>query len=204
MMKLILKRFVFLLFLPLAIGAASFWLYQYFQDRFTPLPVYEQIGGKAFQLNPEVGDSYSLSLEKDEVALLSFGFTHCPDICPITLLKKAQIIKLLEQTEQLKVKGIFVSLDPARDTPELLSQYTEFFHPEFIGTTGTKKQLDLLTRHYAIGYFINPKDENGNYTIDHSDRFFLIDSGYKTRGIYSTNSLNAEVAKDLKRLLNQS
>ena len=203
-MKFIIQRFVLLLLLPLLIGAVSFWLYEFFQDRFTPLPVYEQIGGKVFQLNPEVGESYSLNLQEDEVALLSFGFTHCPDICPITLLKKAQIIKHIEEDSRKKVKGIFVSLDPARDTPDLLNQYTEFFHPEFIGVTGTKRQIDLLTRQYAIGYFVNEKDENGNYTIDHSDRFFLIDSGYKTRGIYSTNSLNAEVAKDLTKLLSQS
>lgn len=109
-------------------------------------------------------------------SFLFFGYTHCPDICPLTMSSLNQAWKILEQKGKADpAQVVFVSVDPQRDTSQLLKEYVRYFNPEFIGLGGTMTQVDSLARQIGIAYMHREKDERGDYLVDHSGSIFLID-----------------------------
>lgn len=120
--------------------------------------------------------------------LVFFGFTHCPDICPMTL----SVLNRME--EQLVDEGgagqdlrtVFVSVDPGRDTPERLSEYVSYFNEEFIGVSGKPEAIDRLTRSLGAVHHIGKPDANGNYQVDHSASVFLFDPRARLVSIFTT------------------
>ncbi len=109
--------------------------------------------------------------------LAFFGYTHCPDVCPTALSMLAQVMKKLEKDSTLDTlpQVIFISVDPERDTPELLKKFVPYFHPDFIGVTGDPQQLLLLTRQLGIMYGKAPGDDADDYLVDHSASIILFD-----------------------------
>ena len=99
----------------------------------------------SFTLTDENGDTVNESIVDDKAVVLFFGYTHCPDFCPMTLTLLAQAMNTLSEQEREQLRVLFVSVDPERDTPALLKEYTEYFGPEVIGLTGDKDQLDDVT-----------------------------------------------------------
>lgn len=99
-----------------------------------------------------------------------FGYTHCPDVCPNTLALLGSVQQGLEQTldPQDMPSVVFVSVDPQRDTPELLKQFVPYFHKSFTGVTGDPEQINRLARQLGILYLKADEDEKGNYLVDHS------------------------------------
>jgi protein SCO1/2 len=114
-----------------------------------------------------------------------FGYTHCPDICPNTM----QVFKLMQENLAGKVddvRFVFVSVDPDRDNPENLKEYTGYFHPDFIGVTGSHPELTRLTRQVGILYIKGEQSDDGkNYLVDHSAAIVLIDPMGMYRALYS-------------------
>ena len=106
---------------------------------------------------------------------LFFGFTHCPDVCPITLNKLDIIIDRLEKDNK-KMKVVFISIDPERDTPEVMRDYINSFNNKFIGITGKPEKIFLLSQSWGI---ISQKifSEDGQYTVDHSSPVILLKNG---------------------------
>lgn len=129
-----------------------------------------------FKLVNENGKTVTEEDYSGKATLLFFGYTHCPDVCPTTLARLMSIIKQLDKGLRDKIQVIFVSVDPARDTPETLNAYTGAFGPEFIGMTGDKAELDDVTNRYRITYSYDEPDENGNYNVSHSSAVFAFDS----------------------------
>lgn len=119
--------------------------------------------------------SFDLKNYRGKIALIYFGYTHCPDICPTTLGTMAQAVNKLSPEQQKNIVGIFISVDPARDSPEQLKAYSQFFHPNFIGVTGEIDQLRELIQRYR-GYFqINaPKAGEKSYSVDHTGSIYVI------------------------------
>lgn len=105
--------------------------------------------------------------------LMFFGFTHCPDICPTTLAKLAQVYKQLDADIQKQTQVVMVSVDPARDTVEKLKEYVPYFHPEFIGVTGEFTEILTFSRNVNVVFNKVMMDED--YTVDHSGNIVLID-----------------------------
>jgi protein SCO1/2 len=118
--------------------------------------------------------------------LIYFGFTFCPDICPEELEKIGEIVDLLDKTpEAPKVQPVFISVDPKRDTPELIKSYLLDFHPKFVGLTGTKEQVRRATKAYRVYFSEGPDQAEGanEYIVDHSIVTFLVNP----KGEFSAN-----------------
>lgn len=122
----------------------------------------------------QTGAPFDLSNMQGKWSFLFFGYTHCPDICPITMAVMADIYDVLEQ-ENNNIQTVFVSVDPERDTTDKLSQYVNYFNTDFIGLGGTLDMIDSLTRQIGVPYFHNKEEGVENYLVDHSASIFLID-----------------------------
>ncbi len=117
---------------------------------------------------------FSLKDYRGKVVLVYFGYTFCPDVCPTSLAALGQAFAALSAEELARVKGVFVSVDPERDTLEILRVYAPFFHPNIVGATGTPEQLADIARRYGVSY-MKQKPINGRpYTVDHSSFTYLI------------------------------
>lgn len=130
-----------------------------------------------FHLFDATGKSRSLADYQGKVVALFFGYTHCPDVCPTTLADMAQVMRMLDKDAD-KVQVLFVTLDPERDTPDLMSQYPPAFHPSFIGLYGDAEQTDAAAKAFNIVYEKQPTN-SGSYTLDHSAGTFLISPSKK-------------------------
>ncbi|KAJ5116333.1 Synthesis of cytochrome c oxidase Sco1/Sco2 [Penicillium angulare] len=136
-----------------------------------------KVGGP-FVMKDLDGNEFTAEDLKGKYSFVYFGFTHCPDICPDELDKMAEIIdKVNEATGDPKLfKPVFITCDPARDTPEVLRAYLQEFHPGIAGLTGTYDQVKHVCKQYRV-YFSTPRDVKAgeDYLVDHSIYFYLMD-----------------------------
>ena len=129
------------------------------------------IGG-AFDLINHLGQSVT---EKDifkEPTILYFGYTFCPDICPLDVYRNSEAIDLLDAME-ISATPVFVSIDPERDTPEVIGEFVKFHHPKMIGLTGSKDQIQNVSKSYKT-YYKAQKTNDDLYLVDHSTLTYLI------------------------------
>lgn len=154
--------------------------------------------GGSFSLSDGWGQVRSLSDFRGKVVLLSFGYTHCPDVCPTTLAKDAQVLRLLGN-DAARVQVLFVTIDPQRDTAELLRRYVPSFDPSFIGLRGTHAQTDAVVASFHASYqIIQRKDD---IEVDHTASTYVIDPQGKTRMLSPYDESARELADDVLRLL---
>ncbi|KAK6603573.1 sco1 domain-containing protein [Botrytis cinerea] len=139
-----------------------------------------KVGGP-FELLDHKGGKFSSEDMKGKYSLVYFGFTHCPDICPEELDKMAQMIDLINNSPTRTsstpaLLPIFITCDPARDTPAVLATYLAEFHPSIIGLTGTWEQIKDICKKYRV-YFSTPEgvQKGQDYLVDHSIYFYLMD-----------------------------
>ncbi|PHH61028.1 hypothetical protein CDD81_850 [Ophiocordyceps australis] len=134
-----------------------------------------QVGG-AFTLMDHNGQTFTSDMMKGRHALVYFGFTRCPDICPEELDKMARMIDKIEAKAPGKLLPIVITCDPERDSPEALKAYLAEFHEAFLGLTGTYEQIQDVCKAYRV-YFSTPKDvkPGQDYLVDHSIYFYLMD-----------------------------
>ncbi|AAU04041.1 Sco2-like protein [Rickettsia typhi str. Wilmington] len=135
--------------------------------------------GEAFELIDQNGEIFNSNKLRGHLSLIYFGFTSCPDICPTFLNKMTNIVEILHQN-QIDIIPIFITIDPKRDTPEVLKEYIKNFHPKFICLTGNEHQIKDVTDKFKILYArVNGYDDDQNYMIDHSSFTYLIDKNGK-------------------------
>lgn len=125
-----------------------------------------------FHLFDASGKPRSLANYRGKVVAMFFGYTHCPDVCPTTLADMAQVMRLLDK-DAGKVQVLFVTLDPERDTREMLAQYVPAFHPGFMGLSGDAAATAQAAKAFGVMYQ-KQEDKNGGYTLDHSAGTYLI------------------------------
>lgn len=125
-----------------------------------------------FHLVDAQGRARSLADYRGKAVALFFGYTHCPDVCPTTMADMAQVMRMMGDMAG-KVQVLFVTLDPERDTPELLAQYVPAFHPSFVGLSGDAAATAAAARAFNIQYE-RQATKSGSYTLDHSAGTFLI------------------------------
>ncbi|MCG8325990.1 MAG: SCO family protein [Thiotrichales bacterium] len=118
-------------------------------------------------------------------SFLFFGYTHCPDICPLTMTTLNTTYPDLQQRAGEDLQIVFVSVDPDRDGSAKLREYMTYFNSEFIGLGGTREQVDSLARQIGIAYFLHEADEQGSYLVDHSASVFLIDPKGRLLAVFS-------------------
>ncbi len=133
--------------------------------------------GANFQLNDATGKPVTLADFRGKVVVLFFGYTHCPQICPTTLADLAQVMRLLDKDAD-RVQVLFVTLDPERDTRELLAQYPPAFYPTFKGLSGDSMATAQAAQAFGVIYQKQP-NKSGSYDLDHSAGTYLIAPGGK-------------------------
>jgi len=141
---------------------------------------------------------------RGKLVLLYFGYTNCPDVCPLTLHNIALILHRLGK-EAAGVQPLFVTVDPHRDTLAVLRRYTHLFSPEIVGLRGTADQLAALARSYHIGYSVSPATASHPYEVTHSSAIYVFDARGRARllipSLASTTPDIAGTTADLERLL---
>jgi protein SCO1/2 len=108
------------------------------------------------------------------VLLVYFGYANCPDICPASLAAGAQALNALTPEERARTKLIMVSVDPERDTPARLKEYTAYFHPAMVGATGTAAEIAAVAKSFGAGYVRQPPRPDGSYAVDHSADTYVV------------------------------
>ncbi|MCJ1367402.1 Cu-binding protein [Acarospora aff. strigata] len=164
-------------------GAGLYVYFQYEKGRMDRKRVAEaakgmgrpKVGGQ-FELVDHEGRTFTDKDMKGKYALVYFGFTHCPDICPEELDKMAQMIDLVKESHGNTMRPIFITCDPARDTPAVMKTYLKEFHPDLIGLTGTWEQVKAVCKLYRVYFSTPPSVKPGqDYLVDHSIYFYLMD-----------------------------
>ena len=122
------------------------------------------------------GQAFGLENLQGKWSFLFFGYTNCPDICPITLTVFKTVYEKLESMDKSEnVQMVFVSVDPDRDSSEQLKQYVSYFNQDFIGLGGNLEQVSNLTSQMGIAFFHEPASAEGDYLVDHAASVFLVD-----------------------------
>ena len=153
--------------------------------------------GAPFRLMGSDGKSVSDADLRGDVVVMFFGYTHCPDVCPTTLFEVSELFRKLG--EGAKVRGVFVSVDPERDTPEILKDYLGSFDKRIIGLSGDRAALEPMLKAYRVYARKNPA-ANGEYSMDHSAIVYLMDK--QMRFIGPLNIGEDDVAlKDIRKWL---
>ncbi|ANZ75858.1 BA75_03080T0 [Komagataella pastoris] len=132
--------------------------------------------GGPFDLIDTNGEQFTQEKLKDKFSLIYFGFTHCPDICPDELDKLGLMLDELKSKYNIQIQPIFITCDPARDTPAVIEEYLKDFHPDIIGLTGTYDKIKECCKNFRV-YFSTPRDVKAgqDYLVDHSIFFYLMD-----------------------------
>jgi protein SCO1/2 len=151
-----------------------------------------------FRLHDQNNQVFDRARLQGKWSYVFFGYTHCPDICPTTLVVLRDVQKLAGGQDQ-GVQYIFVSVDPERDKAATLNKYVSYFHPEFIGVTGGQDELMRLTRALGV-YYERGKARNGDYEVQHSAAIFLIDPEARLRALFAGPHNAARLAQGLQRL----
>lgn len=153
-----------------------------------------------FTLTDHTGKTRTLADFKGKVLLVFFGFTQCPDVCPTTMVEMAQVMKLLGPDAD-KLQVVFISVDPERDTQELLAQYVPAFHPSFIGMRGDAVQTATVAKEFKIFYGKSAGTTPDNYSVDHTAGSYVFDQDGKIR-LFVRHGKGAEpIAQDIRKLL---
>jgi protein SCO1/2 len=155
--------------------------------------------GKALELTDHNGQRRTLADFKGKVVVLFFGFTHCPDACPTTMVELANVAKQLGPDAQ-RLQVLFVTVDPQRDTPEVLRQYVPSFHPAFLGLYGTPDETTRAAKEFKV-YFQKQPQAGGSYTMDHSAGTFVIDAQGRMRLFAQYGAGAAPLLHDVRLLL---
>lgn len=157
-----------------------------------------EIGG-AFQLVDQDGQTVTQADFAGQPTLVFFGFTHCPDICPTTLFEMSQLFEALG-TDARKVNGLMITVDPERDTPEVLKSYIGSFHPSVQALTGTPEQVAATVKTYRA-YAKKVPTQDGDYTMDHTAIVYLMGKDGRFVAPFNLKRPPAEAAGELRRYL---
>jgi protein SCO1/2 len=153
-----------------------------------------------FKLADHNGQPRTLADFRGKVVVIFFGFAQCPDVCPTAMAELAEIKRLLG-ADGGKVQGLFVTLDPERDTPEVLKAYMGNFDPAFLALRPTPQELPDLAKHFKIFYKKNEGKTAGSYTLDHTAASYVFDLQGRVR-LYTRHGMGpAALAEDLKILV---
>ena len=159
-----------------------------------------EMGGE-LRLADVAGQPKTLADYRGKVVVVSFGFTHCPDVCPTTLADLAKAVRLLGP-DASRVQVLFVTVDPRRDTPEVLRQYVPSFHPDFVALRGDEAATAAAAKAFHVYAKERPGSSPDTYTVDHSSQSFVLDREGRMRLILPHGIKPEAVASDLRVLMN--
>lgn len=158
------------------------------------------VGGD-FALTDHNRARFELTSLRGKVVLLFFGYTMCPDVCPTTLSKLSSVVSRLG-ADGARVKTLYVTVDPERDTPEVLKADLELFNLDALGLTGTRAELDQVVAMYGASYKIVPTPESaGKYAVTHSTALYVLDPAGKVRLTFPYEATADEIVAGIRSIL---
>lgn len=156
--------------------------------------------GKTLALTDHHGRLRRLEDFRGKVVVVFFGFTHCPDVCPTTLADMAQVVRQLG-TDGERVQVLFVTVDPERDTQEVLAKYVPAFNPRFLGLRGDLEATRAVAKEFKVYFEKRPGETPGAYSVDHSAQTYVIDPQGRLRLFVRHERIAEDLAPDLRALL---
>jgi len=192
------------------------WQFYRQQPAEPPLPILYTLGGD-FTLDSTLGTPLSLSDLEGRIVLLNFGYTGCPDVCPTALSRMRDAVSLLEhelEGEKSRIQPVFVTLDPDVDSIDRIEPYVHFFHPTFIGLTGSPSAITAAAAPFKVFYEkVFPEmdfdetgtqvDSTGGYTISHSSHIYLLDTAGRVRATFGQGVPVPDIARAMDQLLRE-
>jgi len=154
-----------------------------------------------FKLTDHEGNPRQLSDFSGKVLVVFFGFTFCPDVCPTTLAQMKAVKESLPANERENLQVVFITVDPERDTAEVLSNYVPAFDPSFIGLRGLPEDIEAVAREFKVFFAKVPGRTEGSYTMDHTAASYVFDKQGKVRLILRHNVATDVIASDVKQLM---
>lgn len=142
------------------------------------------------------------SAASQKLMLIYFGFTYCPDVCPTTLIKVSDIIDRLKEDSK-EINSIFITVDPERDTPEILSDYVSAFHEDIIGLTGTKNEIDKVAEDWGVYYQKEILDGEEDYTMNHLDIIFLANANGEFIDYFPPKIQSVLIVEKIRNIINR-
>ncbi len=160
----------------------------------------EPLIGGAFELVDQDGKPFTDKDLKGKYSLIYFGYTYCPDICPTELQTMTAALEMLGPLAE-KIRPIMISVDPERDTPEVLKEYISNFHPSFIGLTGTPEQVKKAAAAYRTFYRKVAEEGGDDYQMDHSSIVYLMDPDGKYLKHFAYGTTPEKMAKGIREAI---
>lgn len=158
------------------------------------------VAAPPFELTDVDGNRVQLSDLDGHIVIMFFGYTSCPDVCPVTLTEFLQIrSRLGKQAEEISF--VFVTVDPERDTPERMKKYLTNFDPEIIGLTGSRSELEMVWASYGVYEAKLEGGSEGNYLVDHSSRTYVIDADGNLLLTYLFGTEDNVIVEDVRHLV---
>ena len=157
--------------------------------------------GRTLELTDHNGRRVNLDSFKGKLVVLFFGYTHCPDVCPTTLSDMAQAFQILGPEKAAKVQVLFTSVDPERDTPEILKAYVPYFHESFLGLYGTPEEVAKAAKEFRVMYRKHTEPGASDYLVDHSAGSYVLDGQGRLRLYLPFAHAPQDIAHDLTTLM---
>jgi protein SCO1/2 len=165
------------------------------------LQIGEELAGGDFILHSSQG-RFSLEELRGKLVLLYFGYTKCPDVCPTSLATLSQALNELNDKELESVEAVFISVDPKRDSFEVLDEYATYFHPNLTGVTGSKEEIDEVAKRYGAKYeIVNLQGSDFGYTVHHSAETYLITAEGRLRYVFPHETPSFVILEAIRYLL---
>lgn len=190
-----------LIVLILLLAAVLLWLGLFWNpEKYTSIDIAQAPKGGDFSLT-SVNGPVDLKSMRGNVVVLFFGYTTCPDVCPTSMGVLSSALHVLDQDEVEQVQGLFISVDPERDTLERLQTYSTYFHPRIQGVTGTKDQVAKVAKMYGAAYRKSDESSGANYLVDHTADLYLIDKQGKLHGSIRHGTPPSKLLQLIRELL---
>jgi protein SCO1/2 len=191
----------YLLLIAVILGAAGLgaWVANERMINTSSLPVLADIGSD-FELTATGGERIRLMDYRDRIVIVFFGYTSCPDVCPASLYTLKQVVDELGK-DSAQVQVLLITVDPERDSAERLREYVSYFHPGFIGLTGTLKEITSVAKAFLTEFRKEPPSPSGDYLVSHGTFFYLLDRQGRVRVLHDPISTPAQIAADVRSLM---
>jgi len=152
-----------------------------------------------FALTDQTGKPRTLTDFRGKVVVVFFGYVHCPDVCPTTLVELRDVVEKLGEDGK-RVQVVFVTVDPERDTPQLLADYMPVFHPSFLALYGSLEQTARVAKEFKVFYQKVPGSAPGDYTVDHTAGIYVFDPKGRVR-LFVRHGRLSDLVADIRTLL---
>ena len=201
---MIKKIILYSLFLLFMFASIYFFINKDYYQNTTVQKIENQdaLPGGHFTLKKQDGTVFD-SKTSNKLMLIYFGFTYCPDVCPTTLIKMADVIDRLGEDSD-SVNSIFISIDPERDKEEVIKDYVSAFHDEIIGLTGSEEQISSVAKDWGVYYQKEDIEGSEDYTVNHLDIIFLANANGEYVDFFPPKIQSALIVEKVRNIINNN